>query len=178
MGSFAEFFALDTTDNSESGPPVPIYGPDSRQFEWLQDELAKSKALWKIAYFHHPPFVAGPRHDPVLNELRHVHDLLVRRGVQVVFNGHEHNFQFAQRGEASGGILYVVSGSGGQLRTGTIRPATMVKQTIEGWAPQRQFLLVEIENRSMKITPIGTEAIRVRGADGKRIEMPIKVDLK
>jgi hypothetical protein len=178
FGGLADFFALDTTDNTETGPPRPAYGPDSEQFAWLKEELSNSKSLWRIAYFHHPPFVAGPRHVPLLEELRHIHEVLVKRDVNVVFNGHEHNFQFAERSQASGGILYVVSGSGGQLRSGKISGPAMVKQTMAGWARQRQFLLVEIQGRKMEIMPVGTEPIRVQGPDGKPLEMPIRVELK
>jgi len=43
----ALFFMLDTNRN---------VGSDSEQYEWLEENLAKSDAKWKFASHHHPPF--------------------------------------------------------------------------------------------------------------------------
>jgi tartrate-resistant acid phosphatase type 5 len=175
FGGLADFFGLDTTTNTEAGPPRPNYGPGSEQFAWLKGALAKSKAPWKIAYFHHPPFSAGPRHSASLSELEHIHQLLAASGVQVAFNGHEHNFQFASRNQRSGGIQYVVTGAGGELRNGRVSGESMRAANIAGWAPQRHFLVVELDEREMRITPIGAEPIHVTGSDGNPVPMPIVV---
>ena len=96
-----------------------------------------------------------PTHPARLAELRHIHNLLVKSGVQVVFNGHEHNLQLSERNDHTGGIQYIVSGSGGSLRTGKVSGAEMRAANIAGWAPQRQFLVVDIRDREMTITPMG-----------------------
>ena len=175
-GGLADFFALDTTQNTESGPPGPGYGPESRQSEWLLQNLAASRVPWKIPYFHHPPFSAGPRHAGSYRELEHWVNAFAKYGVKVVFSGHEHNLQFSEHTDRTRGIQFVVSGAGGELRSGDIR-ANMQRNAILGWAPQNHFLVVEINNREMSITPLGYDRIRVFGRRNTELEMPLKVRL-
>jgi predicted MPP superfamily phosphohydrolase len=174
-GGLADFFALDTTVNTETGPERPACAAGGEQIRWFERELAKSTALWKVVWFHYPPFSAGPRHRGSLEDLRHLHDLLVKHRVQVVFNGHEHNFQFTDPGQ-TGGVQYVVTGSGGQLRRGRVAPAAMRAEKIAGWAPQRQFCRVEIVGDRMTITPIGVSPMNVIGPDGCPAAMPIVIE--
>lgn len=175
-GGLADFFALDSTDNTESGPPAPQYGTNSAQWAWLQKAMQASSAPWKIPYFHHPPFTAGPAHPPSFVALRHWLQLFDRTGVKVVFSGHEHNFQFSQDSDATGHIRYIVSGAGGQLRDGDVT-RKMAAAHIEGWAAQRHFLVVEIENREMRVTPVSYEPFTAHAANHKPIPMPLIIDL-
>ena len=176
FGGLAEFFALDTSDNSEEGRRTPVYLEEGEQFEWITEQLQDSKAPWKIPYFHHPPFNAGPRHEGDLPAMRHFHELFQRTGVKVAFAGHEHNFQFTEANAATGGIRYVISGAGGKLRAGNVRRG-MAADHIAGWAPQRHFLVVEIYGAQMKITPVSYQPIRVVDAKGRAIKMPLEVGL-
>jgi hypothetical protein len=175
-GGLADFFALDSTDNTESGPPAPQYGRDSAQWQWLQQTMAASSAPWKIPYFHHPPFTAGPAHPPSYALLRHWVELFSRSGVKTVFSGHEHNLQFSEDSDATGHVRYVVSGAGGQLRAGDVYKK-MGAARIEGWAAQRHFLVVEIEGRTMRITPVSYEAVTVRDAGKRIVAIPLVISL-
>jgi hypothetical protein len=175
-GGLADFFGLDTTQNTDSGPPAPGYGPKSRQHEWLLTNLAGSQVPWKIPYFHHPPFSAGPRHAGSYRELEHFVNAFVKYGVKVSFSGHEHNLQITEDTERTRRIQFVVTGAGGELRSGDIR-ANMERNAILGWAPQHHFLIVEIEKREMKITPVGFEKIRVIGRRNTELDMPLKIRL-
>ena len=175
-GGLADFFGLDTTMNSESGPPRPIYFQNEPEFRWMQEVIPASRAPWKIPYFHHPPFNAGPRHPASYRDLKHWVDLFARSGVKVSFAGHEHNFQYSEVNAESEGIRFVVSGSGGELRTGSIQ-SKLAKANIAGWAPQNHFLVVEIDGKTMRITPIGYEPIDVRDVRGAPAQMPIAVTL-
>jgi tartrate-resistant acid phosphatase type 5 len=174
FGGLADFFALDTTTNTESGPPEPAYRREGEQFRWLAEALPESQAPWKIPYFHNPPFVAGPRRSPI-DSIGHFLKLFQAAGVRVAFNGHEHNFQYSADDEATGGIRYVVSGAGGELRAGEVRE--MQQDHIEGWAPQHHFLLVEIEGPTLSITPLSFEPVRVLDKDRKPIDLPIRIAL-
>jgi hypothetical protein len=173
-GGLVDFFALDTNEHTLAGPPKPVYEPGGEQHRWIERELADSAAPWKIAYFHHPPFSAGPRHFGSLNELRHFHDLLVERRVQAVFNGHAHNLQFTDPDE-TGGIQYMVAGSGGYLRRARPTPDQMRANKIAGWAAERMFCLVEIRDGRMTVTPISTESVTAVGPDGSRVPLPVVV---
>jgi hypothetical protein len=175
-GGLADFFALDSTTNSERGPPHPVYLENGDQHNWLQKNLAESQTPWKIPYFHHPPFNAGPRHPAVAKELSHFLDLFKQHGVRVVFTGHEHNFQFSEKNAATGDIRYIVSGAGGELRRGDVR-GSMQQSNIEGWVAKLHFVMVEIEGKEMRITPKGAGPTAVVDRNGRPIRMPLRVTL-
>lgn len=176
FGGLADFFALDSTDNTERGPPAAQYGRNSPQWPWLQQALSQSTAPWKIPYFHHPPFTAGPAHGPSYAVLRHWMDLFERTGVKTVFTGHEHNLQISEDSAATGHVRYIVSGAGGQLREGDVTKK-MAAAHIEGWAAHRHFLVVEIEERTMRITPVSYEPFNVVDAKRQAIPMPFVISL-
>ncbi len=96
--------------------------------------------------------------------------------MKVVFNGHEHNFQFSEDSDATGHARYVISGAGGQLRPANIQP-NMARARIAGWAPVHHFLIVEIDGRTMQITPVSTDPIPVKDANGNAVGMPLLVRL-
>ena len=150
-----DFFALDTTKNSLQGPRKAAYLKNGEQDWWLQSAFAASKSPWKIPYFHTPPYTAGPLRSPSLSKLSHFVELFKRNGVAVVFNGHEHNFQIGNP-EKTGGITYVISGAGGELRKGDIS-SRLAKAGMKAFLSERHFLLVEIRNKRMEITPISDE---------------------
>ena len=173
-GGYADFFALDSTTNSETGPPTPAYSETGEQFQWAQKNLSESQVMWKIPYFHHPPFNAGPRHPAASADLAHFLELFRKSGVKVVFSGHEHNFQYSKKNAKTGDIRYVVSGAGGELRTGDIR-GSMENAQIEGWAAQLHFLVVEMSGKEMRITPTSFDRMVVQDKVGKEIAMPLRV---
>ena len=156
----ADFFALDSTSNTETGSTRPAYLPDGPQTAWLREQLPRATAPWRFAYFHHSIFNAGPAHDEENNELRFKHwlQLFSDNGVQVTFQGHEHNFQASRVNARSYGIRHFVTGSGGALRDGDVR-ARMDAANVEAWAPQNHFLLVEIRDAKVFVTPIGVNPI-------------------
>jgi len=94
----------------------------------------------------------------------------------VVFNGHEHNFQYSKQNHATGGMCFVISGAGGELRPGNVT-RNMDAANIAGWAAQNHFLVVEIVDRTMRITPVSFEPLVVRDSRGKPIQLPIVVQL-
>lgn len=60
---------------------------------WLARDLAAAQhATWKFVVFHHPPFNSSRAHFSE-QQMRLVSDILEHRGVDVVFNGHVHNYQ-------------------------------------------------------------------------------------
>jgi hypothetical protein len=80
----------------------------ARQTAWLEQVLADSDATWKIAVLHHPPYTCGG-HSGNADVIRRWVPLFESFGVQLVFAGHDHNYQ---RFAARNGVTYVVDGAG------------------------------------------------------------------
>ena len=63
---------------------------------WLARDLAAARdATWKFVVFHHPGFNSSRAHFSE-QQMRLVSDILEHRGVDIVFNGHVHNYQRAK----------------------------------------------------------------------------------
>ena len=90
--------------------------PGDPQYEWLVQDLNTSRAYCTIAFFHHPRFSIGSQGDTP--RLESIWSLMVRRGVDIVLTGHDHNYQRwepigAQGQPNSEGITEFVTGGGG-----------------------------------------------------------------
>jgi predicted phosphodiesterase len=120
------FFVLDTDE------------VDPAQRDWIEQALQSSSDRWKICYFHHPLYSDGGRHGSSVDLRVILEPLFVKYGVNVVFSGHDHIYE---RITPQKGIYYFVSGSGGQLRKGDIRPSAM---TAASYAQDQTFMLVEV----------------------------------
>ena len=115
---------------------------DPEQIAWLEKELAASGSDWKIAYFHHPLYTTARRGPEI--ELRKVLEpILMKHGVDVVFQGHEHIYE---RMRPQNGIQYFTAGGSAKLRSGDTRPGEL---TEVGFATDRSFMLVEIAGDEM-----------------------------
>lgn len=95
----------------------PVGG--SAQWRWFVRAVANSKAIWKVACIHHPPFSSGnshvgqpgvvaPGNTPTLQwQFKQI-------GIDLVLSGHEHSYERI----SFGGVTYVVNGLGGINKTG------------------------------------------------------------
>lgn len=91
----------------------------SAQWRWFVRAVAASKAVWKVACIHHPPFSSGnshvgqpgvvaPGNNPALQwQFKQI-------GIDLVLSGHEHSYERL----SIGGMTYVVNGLGGINKTG------------------------------------------------------------
>jgi 3',5'-cyclic AMP phosphodiesterase CpdA len=122
----AEFFALDSNYM------------DPEQLNWVREQLKKSSAKWKIAYFHHPLYSDGKKHGSDVDLRRILEPLFVQFGVSVVLNGREH---FYERLKPRNGIAYFVLGNSGELRPHNIRQSGGAEK---GFDTDQAFALMEI----------------------------------
>jgi hypothetical protein len=91
----------------------------SSQGQWLKKDLEEHKNGCMVAYFHKPLFSSGGKHgnDPLMKPLW---DVLYHAGVDIVINGHDHNYErFAPQDpegklDSEHGIREFVVGSGGK----------------------------------------------------------------
>ncbi len=111
----ADFFYIDT-DPMKRGDLTNV----EPQMAWLESALSASKAPWKIVIGHHPIYTGGEHGDtPYL--VKHVLPLLEKHGVQVYFNGHDHDLQHLQAGR----IHLFCTGAGSIPRVTTQTPHTL-----------------------------------------------------
>jgi len=118
----AQFFMLDSNKS---------LAPGSAQYEWLEKELAASKAVWKFTCHHHPCFsseendygdhvkgLKGTTFNFGDANARKVVPLYEKYGVDIAFNGHIHVYErtwpiFQMAINQKKGVRYITSGGGG-----------------------------------------------------------------
>jgi predicted phosphodiesterase len=138
-GSGVRFFVLDSRSL------------DPAQLTWLKDELKASGTEWKICYMHHPLYTSG-RYRSGARALRTaLEPILVDGDVDVVLSGHEH---FYERLVPQRGIAYFISGGGGALRRGDIRPSVV---NAAGYDEDCHFMLVEVSGKELYFQAIGRD---------------------
>jgi hypothetical protein len=93
----AHFVALDTERTGEV------------QAAWLEADLTANKLPWTIVYGHKPPFSSGD-HGSDGSFQKYFNPILEKHHVQLVLNGHDHNYE---RTNPINGVTYVVTGGGG-----------------------------------------------------------------
>src|SRR5918994_2152195 len=79
--------------NSNCGEGEIRCGPGSAQVQWLKEDLAANdEESCTLAYFHHPLFTSGA-YRPGIERVERLWEILYAAGVDVVLNGHDHNYQ-------------------------------------------------------------------------------------
>lgn len=95
----------------------------SVQEQWLRQDLASTARKCVLAYWHHPVFTSSPRgYNPTMLD---IWKALADYKVDVVLNGHEHNYErFAKQTPAgvlaADGIRQFIVGSGGVGHTASV----------------------------------------------------------
>jgi acid phosphatase type 7 len=91
---------------------------NSPQDRWLKADLAANRRTCTLAYWHHPVFSSGV-HGNDSGNMRDIWKTLYDAGVEIVLNGHEHNYErFAPqtsdgKAEPTRGIRQFIVGTGG-----------------------------------------------------------------
>jgi len=115
----AHFVVLNSNGNT---------APGSAQYMFLDSELAASTAVWKFVVFHHTIYSSGTTHGSDLGIRTDLVPLFDAHGVDIVFMGHEHNYERTKplRGclsdpcagdqivESGAGTVYMTTGGGGK----------------------------------------------------------------
>lgn len=105
-----QFFALDTNHNADWETQLP----------WLEKQLSKSDAEWKIVFGHHPFYSAGLHGSSV--EIRELLTPLFQKyKVQLYINGHDHNYE---RTKSINGTTFLTCGAGANTRPVGKSPVT------------------------------------------------------
>lgn len=109
-------------------------GADSPQVQWLKADLAASSARCTMAIWHHPVFTSGPSGNSTW--LKPFWQTLVPAGVDVVVNGHDHDYERFAPQDADGnptpqGIREFIVGTGGAYQRPFLKtqPNSEIHQT-------------------------------------------------
>ena len=158
--SNAHFISIDSNN-----PLLEAVTGKGQMIAWLEADLARTRKFWKIVYFHHPPFPTGRHRDDPLCALArdHLVPIFERYGVQLVLNGHEHNYQRSHpiRGgdvaSDTSGTVYVTTGGGG---------ANLYEAP-----PNKLTVVAKAEHHYLRIRVDGSKlAVQAVGLDGQQID--------
>jgi acid phosphatase type 7 len=130
-----QFFMIDSNRDLHEG---------SEQYNWLEWELSKSTAIWKIAMHHHPPYTSDNNDygdtDKQLSNLgsksRNLVPLYDKYGLDFCLYGHTHLYERSwpmtnDRINTKDGVIYINSGGAGGY--------------IEDFAPTRSWFTTELQ---------------------------------
>lgn len=146
-------------------------GPGSisrRQLTWIRRDLRRDDGKCDLAYWHHPRWSSGL--DGPDRDMAPLWRLLVRQGVDVVANGHRHQYErfaplsFGGRVDRREGIREFVVGTGGASLSGFGDPVRGSQRRI---ADVFGVLRLGLRQRGYTWAFVGTDgAVRDRGRHG------------
>ncbi len=87
------------------------------QAPWLRDVLSAPGPIWRFVLLHRPPYTAGKYQDNVSIK-RTLVPIFEQTGVDVVFAGHDHNYQHLAPPPTivdASPVRYVINGAGGHV---------------------------------------------------------------
>lgn len=158
-----DYMYLKGTAFDEIGVEDPsMTDPESSLVQWLKEDLAANQRKWVVVYWHHPPYSNGGHNSDTTSKQIEVRKIIVpildQFDVDLVFNGHSHNYErsFVFKGHygtsdtlesshvidgtdgstgydgTTDGIVYVVAGHGAQGGVPGDHPVHIVKGNSEG----------------------------------------------
>lgn len=157
----AELFAIDTTillpENQKGaydGRLPEIRRLAVEQLDWLDEELARSKARHRIVFGHHPLYVSTGERGKVAEAARlraRLEPILRKRRVKLYLAGHEHHYE---RSEPVGGVVHVISGAGGKLAWWPSLYGSGVAAKI---VRRRHFLVLDFPREALRVRALGKD---------------------
>jgi len=131
----------------------------SDQYNWLTNDLASSSQPWKFLFLHHPLASSGSHRNDhyagsLLTDAQVLQNLLlpvaVRYGVEMIFSGHDHDYE---RFNPIDGVQIIANGSAGSQMNG-------IQDQRDGASSQfytvPEFLKVTVQGDSLFLQAITT----------------------
>ncbi len=92
------FVSLDSY--GREGADRSMFSKESEQMKWLEKDLKANKQKWTIVYWHHPPYTMGSHNSDTEIDLKTIREgvvpILEKYKVDMVLNGHSHNYERSQ----------------------------------------------------------------------------------
>jgi len=74
-----------------------MYDTSGAQAQWVKSDLAATSQLWRVAYWHHPPFTMGSHNSDNESELIQIREkfmyIMDQYDVDLILCGHSHNYE-------------------------------------------------------------------------------------
>jgi len=148
----AQFFILDADWTGRKDP---------KQIAWLKDELSKCRSRFRFVVLHQP-ILSCPCDDfsPETSMYRIFGGLVEEGKVTAVFQGHNHNYQRAERN----GVVYITTGGAGAplYPIGNLTPETKFARVVN------HYVRVRLSGRTMTL-----EAVDLNGTVFDRDEKTV-----
>jgi 3',5'-cyclic AMP phosphodiesterase CpdA len=132
-----QFFALDTNRNADW----------ENQVIWLEQELSRSDAPWKVV-FGHDPFYSSGHYGVSQTLIKRFTPLFKKYNVQLYINGHDHHYE---RTRTIDGTTYLTTGSGAG-----VRPVGRSQWT-EHSAERLAFAAYDVYQDKIEVRAMGTD---------------------
>lgn len=139
------------------------YAVGSAQYNWLVNDLTNNQSkAWRIVYFHQPPYSSGS-HGSDLTVRNTLCPLFSTYKVQIVFNGHDHDYERA----CVDGVTYIVTGGGG-APPNTVGTNTWTKRSMK----TLECCKVAISGNSLTLTTLQPDGTEI---DSLALSVPVSV---
>jgi hypothetical protein len=130
------------------------FSPGSDQYDWLETNLASvpDSIKWTIAMFHHPAYSTGSYLGPDSAIRAALVPLFDQHGVDIVFAGHDHNYQRFYNGR-----YYIVTGGGGA----PLEDVSLNHPFIQRAEKQYHFCRLDVVGDSLTVRVIDTSGQQI-----------------
>ncbi len=133
------------------------YDAGSAQYNWLESDLQNTDRRWIVVAFHNPPYSSGP-HGNDTNVQAQLVPLFEQYGVDVVLNGHDHDYERtcpiknnACTTIDNGGVVYIVTGGAGSPLYNRANPNAWFTAN---YSKSYHFMLLSVNDCQMDIQAI------------------------
>jgi 3',5'-cyclic AMP phosphodiesterase CpdA len=123
----------------------------SEQYGWLEETLAANTQPWLFVAFHIPPYSSLKEDAAEIMTRETLVPLFDRYGVDIVFNGHHHNYQRS----VVRGVTYIVAAGGGA----PIYPIVSVDETLVAYANAHHAVHIRIEGDTLSGVAVAPEGM-------------------
>ena len=115
--------------------------------KWMENDLAKTDAVWKIAVTHHPLYGVSSG-DPICNEIRKLWEPVFQQGsIDLILCGHQHVYM---RTKEIGGITQIM-GNSGKRRSGYFDGSNIPEYSQVLDAVNSNYQIIRIEEKKLSV---------------------------